>query len=114
MSDQRAGYHTKPNLRLVGRDPEQTVSPLVGDAEKTEKAALSASAVLGKAVMHAAMSWVACCMEKQGESVDVMPLSGGLFDAEVHLAGGGSMWLRVRLILEAGPVLSTRVEPIHP
>lgn len=126
MSEQQASYRIRGGgkLRVVKpeesaeRDADHGVTNDDPEAERAgQKAAADASAgalVLGNAVMHAAMSWVACCMEKQGESVGVMPLGGGLFDAEVKLSGGDSIWLRVRLVLEAGPVLSTRVEPVHP
>lgn len=73
-----------------------------------------AAAVIGNAVMHAAMSWVACCQEKDGVTVSVATLGSGLFDAEVLLADGSSVFLRVTLILESGPRLRTVVEPIHP
>ena len=67
-----------------------------------------------RAVAHAAMSWVACCMERAGENVTVATLGGGVFDAEVTLVGGGSTFLRVTLDLGVGPRLRTMVEPIHP
>ena len=106
MSEQRAPYHTKPALRVVKPHEE---------AEETaQKSSGEASAIISQAVMYAAMAWVSCCMEQQGVEVNVMPLGGGLFDAQVRLAGGGDIWLRVRLILEAGPMLRTVVEPIHP
>ena len=120
MSEQRATYHAgrRTHLRMVKpavtpEQVEQVNRDLDAGGEESE-ASREAAAILGNAVMHAAMSWVACCMEKQGESVEVMPLGGGLFDAEVRLQGGGSMWLKVRLILEAGPRLMTQIEPIHP
>jgi hypothetical protein len=53
-------------------------------------------------------------MEQRGETVDVHTLGGGLFDAEVHLIGGGSTWLRVALLLETGPRLRMDVHPLHP
>lgn len=105
----------KPQLRIVKSEAETEAKAQVPESKSAEtQASLDASAVLGNAVMYSAMSWVACCMEQQGEAVSVMPLGGGLFDAEVRLVGGRSIWLRVRLILEAGPVLTSRVEPVHP
>jgi hypothetical protein len=112
VSEEKGQYRAR-KLRVVKPDTAGT-----SDETAASSAATDASAILGNAVMYAAMSWVACCMEQAGEAVNVMPLGGGLFDAEVRLSGGGSMWLRVRLILtkslEAGPVLSSRIEPIHP
>lgn len=72
------------------------------------------SDVVGTAVAHAAMCWVACCHERQGITVTVSPLGGGMFDAEVSLVGGGSLFVRVTLDLSVGPRLRTLVEPIHP
>lgn len=126
MGERGARYHTKPHLRVVKPDGEvgsEAADPAGSDGRRPDaptemgalaQARLDASGVLGNAVMYAAMSWVACCMEQTGESVSVMPLGEGLFDAEVRFYEGPSIWLRVRLTLESGPVLSTRVEPIHP
>ena len=75
---------------------------------------LDASKVVGTAVSYAAMSWVACCMERPGVEVNVSQVGAGIFDAEVLLQGGGSQWLRVTLSLDYGPRLRTLVEPIHP
>lgn len=107
MGDVQHGKRRNPQLRIVkSEEPEPP--------DQHAKLSEDADAILGNAVMYAAMSWVSCCMELQGEAVSVMPLGGGLFDAEVRLAGGKAIWLRVRLVLEAGPVLTARVEPVHP
>lgn len=72
----------------------------------------------GQAVMHAAMALVACCMEQEGQRVDVAQIAPGLFDATVYLADAegaivGDIMLRVRLDLSSGPVLRMQVEPVH-
>lgn len=90
-------------------DPELAQGP-----ELTQEQAHDANTIISNAVAHAAMSWVSCCQEKAGVSVGVCPLGGGLFDAEVTTADGGSTYLRVRLILDRGPRLQTVVEPLHP
>jgi hypothetical protein len=98
-------------------DERQEASPAgAEEAQPAEEQAEShdANTIISNAVMHAAMSWVSCCQEKAGVSVGVCALGGGLFDAEVTTADGRSTFLRVRLILERGPRLSTMVEPIHP
>lgn len=126
-------YHTQSErprfLRLVDGDGKQSTAYLTASADEatpaparedkqeqalTEEQAHDASTIINNAVMHAAMSWVSCCQEKAGVSVGVCALGGGLFDAEVTTADGRSTFLRVRLILERGPRLSTLVEPIHP
>jgi hypothetical protein len=101
-------------------DPDADPGPVPDVADSAEKH--DASTVIGNAVMYAAMSWVACCMEKSGAMVSVAALGGGLFGAEVTFAEGGSFFLRVTLALEhgpgvgpgVGPRLRTVVEPIHP
>lgn len=90
-----------------------------GSAVAAEPARHDAQSVIGTAVMHAAMSWVACCMEQQGVRVEVAQIAPGLFDARVYLADSesdavGDIMLRVRLDLSSGPVLRTQVEPVHP
>ena len=75
---------------------------------------LDASQVIGQAVMYAAMSWMACCIEQTAIEVNVARVGAGVFDAEVKLANGQSQWLRVTLALEYGPRLRTLVEPMHP
>ena len=92
-----------------GPVPEPETADIAPDGGKHD-----ADTVIGNAVMYAAMSWVACCMERAGESVSVASLGGGIFDAEVSLSGGGSTFLRVTLDLGVGPRLRTMVEPIHP
>ena len=116
-------------LQLVPNEPEAPEDPAGADADgkPTYNAdsgdpgplpeshdRLDTSKVVGTAVSYAAMSWVACCMERPGVEVNVAQVGGGIFDAEVLLQGGGSQWLRVTLILEYGPRLRTLVEPIHP
>jgi hypothetical protein len=44
----------------------------------------------------------------------VHTLSGGRFDAEVHLKSESVQWLRVELDLSAGQVLHSKVEVLHP
>ena len=120
-------YHTQSErprfLRLVDGNGNQSTAYLTASAdqpapvpaeEAQQEQAHDANTIIGNAVMHAAMSWVACCQEKQGVSVSVAQVGGGLFDAEVTTADGGSTFLRVRLILERGPRLQAVVEPIHP
>ena len=92
--------------------PESNGDP--GPVPESSDTAQNASAVIGTAVAHAAMSWVACCMERLGQSVTVATLGGGVFDADVLLVDGGNVMVRVTLILEHGPRLRTLVEPIHP
>ena len=107
-------------LRLVDGNGNQSNAYMTAngdDAEPVPEApepSHDADTIIGNAVMHAAMSWVACCQEKQGVSVSVAQVGGGLFDAEVMTPDGGSTFLRVTLILERGPRLRTQVEPIHP
>ena len=115
-----------PNEPELPEDPSRDGKPIYnadsGDPGPVPESAdapeshdkLDASKVVGTAVSYAAMSWVACCMERPGVEVNVAQVGGGIFDAEVLLQGGGSQWLRVTLILEYGPRLRTLVEPIHP
>ena len=100
--------HGKPVYNADSGDP----GPLPDGPESHDR--LDTSKVVGTAVSYAAMSWVACCMERPGVGVNVAQVGAGIFDAEVLLQGGGSQWLRVTLILEYGPRLRTLVEPIHP
>ena len=103
--------HGKPVYNVDSGDP----GPMPESPESTDSHdKLDASKVVGTAVSYAAMSWVACCMERPGIEVNVAQVGAGIFDAEVLLQGGGSQWLRVTLILEYGPRLRTLVEPIHP
>jgi hypothetical protein len=60
------------------------------------------------------MAWVAACMERDGHTVDVARVGPGLFDATVHLVGGGEVMVRVVTQLETGPRLVLTVEPVHP
>lgn len=110
-------------LRLVDGNGKESTAYLTASVEEpapapTEEAQQAeshdANTIISNAVMHAAMSWVSCCQEKQGVTVGVCALGGGLFDAEVTTADGRSTFLRVRLILERGPRLQTLVEPVHP
>ena len=98
----------KPIYNADSGDP----GPLPDGPESHDR--LDTSKVVGTAVAHAALAWVACCMERPGVEVNVAQVGGGIFDAEVLLQGGGSQWLRVTLSLEYGPRLRTLVEPIHP
>ena len=125
-------YHKQSDrprfLRLVDGNGNQSTAYLTASADERQEATPApaeetqpeqaeshdANTIISNAVMHAAMSWVSCCQEKQGVTVGVCPLGGGLFDAEVTTADGRSTFLRVRLVLERGPRLSTTVEPIHP
>lgn len=120
---QRDGSHLRlvdPDFRHA--DPQQQADRTGGEfalpdsatAKPSPEPGHSASDVLGQAVMHAAMSWVACCMEKPGESVDVVQVGRGAFHATVHFADGGTYMLAVSMLLETGPVLTVQVQPIHP
>jgi hypothetical protein len=53
-------------------------------------------------------------MEREAHTVDVSRVGPGVFDATVHLVGGGDVFLRVLTQLEAGPRLGIVVEPVHP
>jgi hypothetical protein len=70
--------------------------------------------LVGQIVMHGATAWVVACMERDAHTVDVARVGPGVFDATVHLVGGGDVFLRVLTQLEAGPRLGIVVEPVHP
>jgi hypothetical protein len=70
--------------------------------------------VIGQIVMHAATAWVVACMERDAHTVDVARIAPGLFDAMVHLVGGGEVMVRVHTQLDTGPRLTLTVEPVHP
>ena len=107
-----------PNEPKLPEDPAGDEKPLYNTSDPgplpESHDRLDTSKVVGTAVSYAAMSWVACCMERPGVGVNVAQVGAGIFDAEVLRQGGGSQWLRVTLILEYGPRLRTLVEPIHP
>lgn len=138
MSEEQCGVRGRGGYLHVVRkpgDPAQEVEPQeltpavavmgVGSSEGPSEGPSEAAArhdagsVIGTAVMHAAMSWVACCMELHGVRVDVSQIAPGLFDATVYLsdeagAVAGDIMLRVKLDLTSGPVLRSQVEPVHP
>jgi hypothetical protein len=67
----------------------------------------------GQILMHGATAWVVACMERDAHTVDVSRVGPGVFDATVHLVGGGDVFLRVLTQLGAGPRLTVVVEPLH-
>lgn len=111
------------HLSLVSKDGTPLESAIAAgvaahgpDAPRDEHPSVrDASQVVGNAVAHAAMSWVACCMERAVDHVDVEQVGRGAFQATVHFKDGeGSFMLSVALLLETGPRLTCQVEPIHP
>ena len=118
MGERKGGYVTskRPRLQIVGKDGAAlgpaVESAAVPDAHEGESH--DAGVILGRLVMHAAMAWVAGCTERDAHTVDVARVGSGVFDASVHLMGGGEQMLRVTTDLVAGPVLTLRIEPIHP
>jgi hypothetical protein len=67
MSEERGQYKAR-KLRVV--KPDQSVT-------SDEKVAGDASAILGNAVMYAAMSWVACCMAGSARNAACSQEKGG-------------------------------------
>jgi hypothetical protein len=65
-------------------------------------------------IMYACMSWVACCMERPGQSVAIQPFGDGVYEADVTLMGGDHKLLRVEYRIEYGLVLRWVVEPLRP
>jgi hypothetical protein len=53
-------------------------------------------------------------MERDAHTVDVSRMGPGVFDATVHLVGGGEVIVRVQTQLEMGPRLALVVESVHP
>jgi hypothetical protein len=101
----------KPYLTVVRADGEE---PSAGVATEGERAGKPADDLVGQIVMHGATAWVVACMERDAHTVDVSRVGPGVFDAAVHLVGGGDVFLRVLTQLEAGPRLGIVVEPVHP
>lgn len=103
-----------PALRLVPSPAEP--GPLPSPSASGDSPAERASELLAQAVMHAAMSWVACCRqpsEQEAHHVEVARVGPGLFDALVHLHSGEVQCLRVRLDLRSGPTLTSVVSVLH-
>jgi hypothetical protein len=64
--------------------------------------------------MHAACSWIACCLERSATNVEVIQVGHGQFDTMAHFEDGTVQFLRLRLDLQTGPRLAAYVEPVHP
>jgi hypothetical protein len=64
--------------------------------------------------MYTCMSWVACCMERPGQSVAITPIGYRVYEADVTLMGGDRLLLRVEYRIAYGLVLRCVVEPLRP
>jgi hypothetical protein len=81
---------------------------------------------LQQAIMYAAVSWVALCVERTVYAVDIQPIARNLYEVSVHYASSDAdvesgqdaatvgIILRVRLNVERGLAVETLVEPVHP
>lgn len=101
-------------------------------SEQPSSAPAALNQPLQQAIMYAAVSWVALCVERSVYAVDIQPIARNVYEVSVHYsdveAGQGEkgekqeaagqssegIILRVRLAVERGLALETTVEPVHP
>lgn len=95
-------------------------------SEQPSSAPAALNQPLQQAIMYAAVSWVALCVERSVYAVDIQPIARNLYEVSIHYAdpetggeapggpGAAGIILRVRLAVERGLALETTVEPVHP
>lgn len=83
LVDTSLDYNTgaTPAAAAAGQEHDPGPLPETFLQEVEEQAQHDAAAVIGNAVMHAAMSWVACCQEKAGISSRCVRSGAGLIGA---------------------------------
>lgn len=110
-----------------GSDHLPAPSDAPSDAPKAASAADTPplNQPLQQAIMYAAVSWVALCVERSVYAVDIQPIARNVYEVSVHYAdretgseaagqSSEGIILRVRLAVERGLALETTVEPVHP
>lgn len=111
-------------------ETDQGADHLPAPSDAPSDALIAASAVdtsplnqpLQQAIMYAAVSWVALCVERTVYAVDIQPIAQRLYEVSIHYAdvqtggksAGEGIILRVKLEVEAGLVMRMAVEPIRP
>ena len=95
-------------------------------SEQPSSAPAALNQPLKQAIMYAAVSWVALCVERSVYAVDIQPIARNLYEVSVHYASSDAdvesgqdaatvgIILRVRLNVERGLAVETLVEPVHP
>lgn len=78
---------------------------------------------LQQAIMHAAVAWVALCVERSCYAVDIQPVAARVYEVSVHYADaddagkeavGEGIILRIALAVGPGLAIHTSVEPVRP
>jgi len=91
-------------------------------SEQPSSAPAALNQPLQQAIMYAAVSWVALCVERTVYAVDIQPIAHNVYEVSVHYsdavtggeAHGEGITLRIALAIELGMVLRTRVESVRP